>query len=178
MRAHDAELLARVVAGDHEAFNELMRIHEDRVFSVCLRILGNRESALDATQETFLAALRAYPRARPDSDLRAWVMTIARRKAIDHFRARARRPEPREDLPEQTARDANPGEREFDPELWAAVAELPSKQRDAVGLRFAADLAYAEIAAAMDTSEEAARRNVHEGLKKLREVVPTGKEER
>ena len=56
--AQDAELLARVLGGDHDAFNVIMRNHEDRVFSVCLRIMGNREHALDATQETFLTAFR------------------------------------------------------------------------------------------------------------------------
>ncbi|MFB3110205.1 MAG: RNA polymerase sigma factor, partial [Acidimicrobiia bacterium] len=56
--AKDAVLLARVAEGDHEAFTEVMKVHEDRVFSVCLRIMGDREKALDATQETFLTAWR------------------------------------------------------------------------------------------------------------------------
>jgi RNA polymerase sigma-70 factor (ECF subfamily) len=56
-----------------------------------------------------------------------------------------------------------------EPELWRAVTDLPTKQRAAVLLRFAGDLAYREIGAATATTEEAARRNVHEGLKKLRE---------
>jgi RNA polymerase sigma factor (sigma-70 family) len=95
-------------------------------------------------------------------------MTIARNKAIDHHRARARRPEPRgDDLPDVPA----PIRPAADPALWAEVAELPERQRAAVALRFAADLRYRDVAAAMDTSEEAARRSVHEGLKKLRERV-------
>jgi RNA polymerase sigma factor (sigma-70 family) len=95
-------------------------------------------------------------------------MTIARNKAIDHHRSAGRRPLPKgEDLPDVPA----PSRAEHDPDLWAAVAELPDRQREAVGLRFAADLKYREIAGTMDTSEEAARRSVHEGLKKLRETV-------
>ena len=54
----DAALLAKVVEGDHDSFAALMRRHEDRVFSVCMRIMGNRSSALDATQETFLTLYR------------------------------------------------------------------------------------------------------------------------
>ena len=131
-----------------------------------LRAMVGPVDADDCFQETFMAALRNYE-TLDGANPRAWVMTIARNKAIDHHRARARRAIPKEDLPEVRA----PAEPERDPELWAAVAELPDKQRTAVALRFAADLRYREVAAAMETSEEAARRNVHEGLRKLRERV-------
>jgi DNA-directed RNA polymerase specialized sigma24 family protein len=57
----------------------------------------------------------------------------------------------------------------FDGQIWSWVRELPNKQRQAIGLRFLAELSHAEIATAMGTSEEAARRNVFEGLKRLRE---------
>ena len=114
-----------------------------------------------------MAALKSYE-TLDGANPRAWVMTIARNKAIDHHRSTGRRPLPKgDDLPDVPA----PAKAEHDPELWAAVAELPERQREAVGLRFAADLKYREIAGAMDTSEEAARRSVHEGLKKLRETV-------
>ena len=63
---------------------------------------------------------------------------------------------------------SSPSRRRLDGEIWSSVAGLPDKQRTALALRFVADAAYAEIAAVMDTSEEAARRNVHEGLKRLR----------
>jgi DNA-directed RNA polymerase specialized sigma24 family protein len=82
-------------------------------------------------------------------------------------RARGRRAIPVEQLPERVGDPLlNGGE----PELWRAVGDLPAKQRAAVLLRFAGDLAYKEIGEACGTTEEAARRNVHEGLKKLREV--------
>jgi RNA polymerase sigma factor (sigma-70 family) len=74
------------------------------------------------------------------------------------------------DLPEAPA--AEGGAVVADGDLWAAVAALPDKQRTAVALRFIADSAYAEIATAMEISEPAARRNVHEGLKRLREERP------
>ena len=137
-----------------------------------LRAMVGPSDADDCFQETFMAALRSYE-TLDGANPRAWVMTIARNKAIDHHRAAGRRPLPKgDDLPDVAA----PAEAEHDPELWSAVAELPDRQREAVGLRFAADLRYREIARAMDTSEEAARRSVHEGLKKLRETVT--KEER
>ena len=111
----------------------------------------------------------AYPRLRDASNLRAWILTVAQRKAIDHFRARARRAIPLAELPE------TPGPAVQDdgiPEIWTHVRALPAKQRTAITLRTVADLAYADIARIMGTSEEAARRNVHEALKRLRTELP------
>jgi RNA polymerase sigma factor (sigma-70 family) len=121
----------------------------------------------DAFQETFVAALRAYPRLRDDSNLRAWVLTIARRKAIDLARARGRRAIPSADLPEQPT----PPPAEEQPELWAAVGGLPERQRAAVYLRFAGDLTHRDIAAVMEASEDAVRKNVSDGLKRLKEAL-------
>ena len=147
-------------------FQALIDEHRDDVYRF-LRASVGAHDADDAFQETFIAALRAYPRLRADSNLRGWLFTIAHRKALDTHRARGRRAIPVEELPEKVGEPLlNGGE----PELWRAVSDLPTKQRAAVLLRFAGDLAYREIGEATDTSEEAARRNVHEGLKKLREV--------
>lgn len=118
----------------------------------------------DCFQETFIAALRGYD-SMDGRHPRAWVMTIARRKAIDHHRARARRPEPRGELPEVPTNDPEPAE------TWAAVARLPDGQRSAVALRYAADLPYREIGRALGCSEEAARRRVADGLKALRAMM-------
>jgi RNA polymerase sigma factor (sigma-70 family) len=141
-----------------------------------LRGMVGPHDAEDCLQETFLAALRAYPRAEP-GNLRAWVLTIARRKAIDHHRSRSREAKPVAEPTELIDRQAGgaagapQGELGMSPShsaIWAAVAELPPSQRAAVVLRFAVDLRYREVGEALGTSEEAARRNVHEALKKLR----------
>jgi RNA polymerase sigma factor (sigma-70 family) len=122
----------------------------------------------DCYQETWLSALRAYPRLRDTSNLRSWIFTIAHRKVIDHARARGRRAVPLAEAGEiADLAGARPTET-IDGGIWARVAALPDKQRTALALRFIADSAYAEIATVMDTSEEAARRSVHEGLKRLR----------
>ena len=139
-----------------------------------LRASVGPDDAEDCFQETFIAALRAYRRL-DGANPRAWVLTIARHKAIDHARARARRPQPRAELPQSEAASGSvAGDGQVaDPEaLWSAVAGLPAKQREAITLRFAADLRYREIAAAMACTEEAARRSVHEGLKRLRARMP------
>jgi RNA polymerase sigma factor (sigma-70 family) len=144
-------------------FQRFLDQHRDHVWRYLVAAVG-RDAADDCFQETFLAALRAYPRLRPDSDLRAWVLTIAHRKAMDHHRARVRAPVPVGAAPDAGAwQDAEP-----DGEVWARVAELPGKQRAALLLRYAGDLSHAQVAVALGCSEEAARRSAHEGLKKLR----------
>src|SRR6478735_2448868 len=131
-------------------FQVFLEDHLDPVRAFLRGMVGPTD-ADDCLQETFIAALRAYPRAHA-GNLRAWVFTIARRKAIDHQRSRSRRAQP------------------------VAVAELPPGQRAAVVLRFAVDLRYRDVGEALGTSEEGARRNVHEGLKKLRRSAAELKE--
>jgi RNA polymerase sigma factor (sigma-70 family) len=156
-------------------FQRFLDSHRDVVWRFLVSAVGPEE-AEDCFQETFIAALRAYPRLRADSNLRAWVLTIANRKALDAHRARSRRALPVEDVAAlqdgETARRTETASRESDRELWAAVAELPSRQRSAVVLRFVGDMPHREIAEAIGCSEEAARRSLHEGLVKLRKAVP------
>jgi RNA polymerase sigma factor (sigma-70 family) len=125
----------------------------------------------DCWQETWLSALRAYPSLQDASNLRAWVFTIAHRKVIDHVRARGRRAVPVAEAAELVPADAATSTALPDQELWSSVAQLPNKQRIAVTLRFLIDSSYAEIADVMGTTEEAARRNVHEALKRLRKEL-------
>jgi len=145
-------------------FQEFFDTHSADVFNFLVTRVGPT-SADDCFQETFLAALRAYPGLRPGSNLRAWVFTIARGKAVDAHRKAARtRAVPLDGI--EVAEAARP-----EPvEVWEPVAALPPKQRQAVAYRYLVDLDYAEVARRMGTTEPAARRNVHEGLKKLREV--------
>ena len=126
-----------------------------------------RTDADDCYQETWVAALRAYPKLRDASNLRSWIFTVAHRKAIDHVRSRRRAPVLAGNVPETVDTRASPPE-EPDQGLWSLVRELPTKQRTALALRYVADAGYDEISAVMGTSEDAARRNVHEALKRLR----------
>jgi RNA polymerase sigma factor (sigma-70 family) len=125
--------------------------------------------AEDCFQETMLAALRAYPRLSDASNLRGWLLTIARRKAIDAHRAGARRPLPVAD-PAAVVTAAAPTRAgsDVDPELWDAVRDLPDKQQRAVVMRYAGDRSYADIAGSMAISNDAARQNTHAALKTLR----------
>ena len=150
-------------------FQTLLDAHGRDVHRFLIASVGATD-ADDCYQETWLAALRAYPRLHDASNLKSWIFTVAHRKAIDHVRSRRRAPvavggEP----PEPSAAAAVPGRAGLgDDDLWARVRELPPKQRTAVALRYVADAGYDEISAVMGTSEDAARRNVHEALKRLR----------
>ena len=148
-----------------QPFEAIVAEHGTVVMRVCRALLGPAE-ADDAWSEAFLAALRAYPELRPDSNVRGWLVTIAHRKAIDQLRARARGPVPTGDLPA-----GPPGGTEPEPpdtELHGALAALPFKQRGAVVYRYLADLSYAEIGRLLECSETAARRNAADGIARLR----------
>ena len=144
-------------------FQAFLDDHAEPIHRFLVALVGPQE-AEDALQEALIAALRAYPRLRPGSNLRAWGMSIARSKAIDAARARRRRPAP----VAATAELAGPAAPELDGDVWAAVRLLPPKQRAAVALRYAGDLRHREVAEALGVSEEAARRSVSDGLKRLR----------
>jgi DNA-directed RNA polymerase specialized sigma24 family protein len=147
-------------------FQTLLDEHAQQVMGVLRGAVG-RGDADDCFQETFLAALRAYPKLEDASNLRGWLLTIAHRKAIDHHRANGRRPVPVAEVGEHAADDLGPGE----DGIWELVGGLPPKQRAAVALRYACDLPHTEIAAALDCSPEAARRSLHEGMRRLRKEL-------
>ena len=153
-------------------FQALLDEHRSAVYRFLLAAAGPNEVD-DCFQETFLAALRAYPRLQNGHNLRAWVLAIAGRKVIDAARARNRRPEPVAEIVElldQHRRPETEDEDEIRDPLWSDILELPPRQRVALVHRILLDRPYAELAAAMGCSVGAARANVYQGLKKLREA--------
>ncbi len=139
-------------------FESFYEEHRDAVLREVKGLLG-RERAEDAYQETFLRALRAYGKLRHTDNLRAWVLTIARRVAVDQLRRRdASPPDP------EPALDSRP----VYAELGEFADDLPRKERAAVVLRYGYDLSYATIGAALGSSEEAARQAASSGVRRLR----------
>lgn len=147
-------------------FEQLVEAHARELHRFLIGLVGPAE-AEDCLQETFMSALRAYRRLRHGDNLRAWLYTIAQRKAADAARRRARRPTRALDGVDPAVEPAPSP----DDGLWMVVRTLPPKQRAAVVHRFVLDLAYAEIGARMGISEEAARQNVSAGLRRLRATV-------
>jgi RNA polymerase sigma factor (sigma-70 family) len=155
---------ARSGSVDLPPFQQLIDEHAEAVHR-CLHAVAAPRHVDDCFQETFLAALRAYPGLRDARNLRGWLLTIARRKAIDAVRRERRAAVPVERVPDVGSADADP-----ELVLWEAVSRLPDGQRLAVGHRYVLGLAYAEVGAALGCSEAAARQRVSAGLRKLREV--------
>jgi len=148
-------------------FEEIVTEHGPTVLRVCRAVLGPTD-AEDAWSETFLSALRAYPDLSPGSNVQAWLVTIAKRKAIDQHRQRVRLPVPVEALPHQGGRTSDADGGPDAERLWEALRALPRKQREAVAYHHIAGLPYADIAVLLGNSEAAARRAAADGIKKLR----------
>jgi len=163
-------------AGEIPPFQAFLDEHRTVVYRYLVAAVGPNE-ADDCFQETFLAALRAYPKLRNGDNLRAWVLAIATRKVIDAARSRNRRPEPVADivdLLDATSVVCEEGDpavpTEIEDPLWGDILALPPRQRVALVHRVLLDRPYTELAAAMGTSMDAARANVYQALKKLREA--------
>jgi RNA polymerase sigma-70 factor (ECF subfamily) len=172
--AQDAELLARVLGGDHDAFNVIMRNHEDRVFSVCLRIMGNREHALDATQETFLTAFRKAEQFKGDSAFGTWIYRIAVNTCYDQLRKQKRR---RTDpLPEHLDPTDHAATEAIDsagmrPDIQRALASIPDDFRAAVVLADIEGLGLPEVAEILGVPVGTVKSRVFRGRRLLAEVL-------
>jgi RNA polymerase sigma factor (sigma-70 family) len=140
-------------------FETFYEAHRGEIFRFLDRRLG-RNRAEDAFQETFLRALRAYPRLEHGDQLRAWVFTIASRIVVDDVRRR----KPEGELPELAAEDDLPAFEDLAP----LTDDLPPKERAAVVLRYGYDLSYDEIGAAIGSTEQAARQAASAGVRRLR----------
>jgi RNA polymerase sigma-70 factor (ECF subfamily) len=173
-RAEEEDLLARVVAGDHQAFTDVMQAHEDRVFSVCLRLMGDRERALDATQETFVTVFRKAAQFQGRSALGTWIYRIAVNRCYDELRkAKRDRSDP---LPEHLD-PADPGAAEaveaagLRPELRRALMSLPPDFRAAVILSDIDGFSVSESASILGVPAGTVKSRVFRGRRMLAEQL-------
>jgi RNA polymerase sigma-70 factor (ECF subfamily) len=172
----DLDLVERARAGEPEAREELVRRYLDDVFRLTNRILGDRDLAQDATQDTFVNALGALSRFRGDASFRTWLLRIAVNAARSVGRRQGRRREVNIVLADhEPSSEQDPATRTVNlaeaQRVEHVLAKLPPKQRLAVSLRVQQGLSYAEIASALDCSEGAARVNYHLGIKRMRELL-------
>ena len=151
---------------DLPPFQALFDDSRTNVYAFLVALVGSQD-AEDCWQETWLSALRSYPKLKDASNLRSWVMTIAHRKALDALRRRSSDPRPSDRVPDSVS---NPSA-DHEPLVWAKLRGLPPKQRSSVFLRVVGDLTYAEVASILDCSEDAARQSARQGLNKLREEL-------
>jgi RNA polymerase sigma factor (sigma-70 family) len=153
-----------------QPFELVVTEHGATVLRVCRAVLGPAD-AEDAWSETFLSAMKAYPELPADANVEAWLVTIAHRKAVDVTRAAARRAVPVARPPDDaTMVDATGAG--LDSDLAEAVARLPAKQKQAVAYHYLAGLPYADVAAILGGSADAARRAAADGIAALRRAYP------
>ncbi len=152
-----------------QPFEAVVAQHGTTVLRVCRAVVGTVD-ADDAWSETFLSALRAYPDLPADANIEAWLVTIAHRKALDLIRAAARRAVPVADNPDAAVTvDHDPNQHD---DLTTALAALPPKQKQAVAYHYLAKLPYADVAAILGGSTDAARRSAADGIATLRRTYP------
>ena len=189
-RWDELQLVQRCKEGSESAFAELVRRHRPRLFSLAFRLTGDRETAEDVVQETFIAAFRTLDRFEPRPSLAAWLNTIAVRNAGRAAAKAATRP--RASLDALIASDAEAGERIGDPagaeqndphlaaeaaelrrELSNAIVGLPFKYRAAVVTRYVLGLEYAEAAASLEMGLNTYKSHLLRGTRMLREALAT-----
>ncbi len=170
----DAGLIARSVAGDLEAYDRLVAVHQDRIYQVAYRITGNHEDASDAAQETFLNAFRSLARFRGAASLSTWLHRIAVNAALDLIRRRPPQPTvPLESVtvsggtePEDAASRSDVQRR-----INQAIASLPAEQRVVVVLRDLQGLPYEDIASVLQIPPGTLRSRLSRSREALRRLL-------
>lgn len=170
----DSALIERYLGGDAAAFNDLMRAHEDRVFAICLRILRDRETALDATQETFITVFRKVDRFAGRSAFSTWLYRVAVNTCYDTARKKQRGqadPLPEDNDPPDGAAADDLSSVEVRPDLEAALAAVPAEFRAAVVLSDAEGLALQTVADILGVPVGTVKSRVFRGRRMLAEIL-------
>lgn len=174
IHVEDRELLTRAAGGDRAAFDELMRRHEDRVFAICLRIMRDREGALDAVQETFITVFKKASQFRGESRFSTWLYRVAVNTCYDQLRRQKRRPT--EALPEgyeppDTRSDAALSSVELRPGLTTALASLSEEFRTTLVLADVEGLPIGEVAQILQVAEGTVKSRLHRARKELARIL-------
>jgi len=156
------------------AFDQLVERHRPELLAYLVRLLDDAQDAEDACQDAWLHAYRAFHRLKPGSNVRAWLYKIATNTALNALKRRRRSATHLADVEDMDRLSATPVSFERRDQMQAvahAVEALPRKQRAALMMRQFQNLGYAEIAAALGGSEESARANVYQAMRKLRAIL-------
>lgn len=175
----DEELLRDFLRGKEQAFTSLMQRYENRIFSVALRMTGDRSDALDATQDAFISAFRRADTFRGDAAFSTWLYRIAINSCNDLLRRKGRLPLLRDDDgTDEVAPD--PGGRSLDEDVAtkmdvaAALARLPLEYREAVTMHDLLGIPYEEIARTTDVAVGTVKSRISRGRRKLAEMLEQG----
>ncbi len=182
-RREEVELIGKARSGDAAAFGKLVELHEERVFNLAARMVGDRQTAEDLAQDVFVKAFRRIGGFRGESRFSTWLYALTLNRCRDYLKSAARRETPtgeeaffgwsdEKDGPEEAASVSESARR-----IERALLKLDVKYREAFLLRFVEKLDYREISGAIGKSESAAKMRVARALTKLRELVDERDEE-
>jgi RNA polymerase sigma-70 factor, ECF subfamily len=166
----DVRLVAQVAAGDTAAFAVLMERHHDLVFGIALRLMGNREAALDATQEAFITLFRKANRFRAEAAFTTWLYRVATNTCYDLLRKQKRRqadPLPEFHDPVDVHSEDRFGSVELRPAVETALASIPVDFRAAVILSDLEGLSLDEIAGVLDVPLGTVKSRIFRGRRLL-----------
>jgi RNA polymerase sigma-70 factor (ECF subfamily) len=171
----DSELARRVAARDRAAFLALYDRYAGRVYGLCLRMLQDPAAAEEVSQETFLKLwARAGQFDSSRGALVSWLLTIARRNALDQFRREARRPRLQPDDSEEGLNRIPDPSSESEEARWGslrlALQELPVEQRSAIELAYYQGMSHREIAEFMDIPLGTVKTRIRLGMQRLRSL--------
>jgi RNA polymerase sigma-70 factor (ECF subfamily) len=177
VRHNEGALLKSAQAGDRSAFSELVRIHQDEVFTLANRLVGNRELAADVSQEAFIRAWRALPGFRGDAKFSTWLHRIVvnaswsmrraqKRHVAAPLTAMFRDPELPGAGPQELAASAA-----MRPRLLEALGSLSMSLRTVVVLRDVYDWSHNDIAEHLGITTTATKVRLHRGRKKLHDML-------
>ena len=180
MEQNEQKLIARASGGDPAAFNQLMAMHEKRMYAVALRMFATREDAQDCLQEAMLRVYRAIGSFKGQSSFSTWVYRITMNTCLDELRRKKNRPNTSLDnlldqgwspsdgdnAPERSAIQS-----ETRAQLAGAIRELPEDMRSAIVLRDVQGYSYDEIAQILDVNVGTIKSRISRGREKLREKL-------
>lgn len=176
MEPSDQELIAAHLAGDRHAFSTIVDRYERRVWAVCLRMCENPDDARDATQDTFVTALRALGSFRGDAQLSTWLHRIAVNASLDVRRKQSRqKAKPVEEVPEVVSTEPGPDDMTIGADraaaVHAALARLSDEHRTVVVLHDLQGLQYPEVAKALDVPVGTVKSRLHRARLELARLL-------
>lgn len=180
--SNDDELVDRARRGDAGAFGELVRRHQNEVYTVALRMVADRHLAYDVAQDAFVRAWRAIGRFRGDAQFSTWIHRVTVNTALTHRdrRSRTRADSLEEDFREPEAEGLSPERAaesaEIRPHLEAALVALPDTLRAVVVLKDVYDWSHADIAGELGITVTAAKVRLHRARSRLRSALRTHRE--
>ena len=170
----DAAIGAAIESGDHrDALALCVRHHGTAVGRLCMALVGSQAEAEDLAQETLLAAHDGFDGYRGDGSVRAWLCSIARRKCARHLE-RSRRQQSRLRLVHDSARAGTEEHvllKQRAERARAALSRIRPSEREALVLRYVAELSFRDVASACGIEEAAARKRVSRAIARLREIA-------